>query len=229
MPDSDSAQLNPTPMTESLVRPGLLLSQFLDLIFPPRCAGCGRVGVRWCARCAAELARLPVERQGKRIDIDIAATGQHRGKLRRAIHALKYDRERSLATALGARLAERLALQDWTIDIVIPVPLHATREAKRGYNQANLLAQQLANRQGVLWASDALQRRRATRSQVGLDSSQRRTNMEAAFMGDPAQLAGKTVLIVDDVCTTGATLAACAAAARAAGARTVYGLTVTVA
>lgn len=229
MAEPDPARQPLRLTTEALVQPGLLLSKFLDLLFPPRCTGCGRVDLRWCDRCTADLLATPVLMIGKTDGLEIIATGQHRGKLRRAVHALKYDHEPRLAALLAQRLAERLEAQQWTIDILIPVPLHATREQGRGYNQANLLAQQLSNRIAVLCASNGLKRTRDTRSQVGLDHRQRQENMRSAFTADPSLVAGKAVAIIDDVCTTGATLDACADAALVAGARSVYGLTVTVA
>lgn len=230
--DDHLQQLNDSQPTEALVRPGLLSSTtrfVLDWLFPPRCLGCGRVDTRWCTRCTADIVRLPVQPIAQTEPLPIAATGPHTGKLRLAVHALKFDSGVHLAGPLGQRLADRLTATDWPVDLVVGVPLHPQRQAWRGYNQSDLLAEQLATRCDLPASTTALRRERATRAQVGLDRSQRQLNLQAAFVGDPAQLAGRTVLIVDDVWTTGATLAACAAAAYEGGAQAVCGLTVTVA
>lgn len=225
---------------EAQARPGLppsvrqargLLALALDLIFPPRCAGCGRVDVRWCDRCQRSLEAVPsAARVALRPPLTAAAaTGAHDGLLQRAIWALKFDNGRCLAGPLGDRLAARLGALGWPADIIVPVPLHPARLAERGYNQAQLLAERLAAAAGLPCVPDALSRQRQTQSQVGLDHVQRQANMSGAFAAQPEAVAGRSVLVLDDVYTTGSTLAACAEAALAAGARAVYGLTVTAA
>jgi ComF family protein len=111
-----------------------------------------------------------------------------------------------------------------SIHAVVPVPLHPQRSAERGYNQSELLAQVFADRCAIACEPGWIQRTRFTRPQVGLDMTARRHNVTDAFRAAP-QVAGKTILLIDDVFTTGATLQACAEAARDAGARAVYGLT----
>jgi ComF family protein len=228
MTETDSVQFQ--TFAKAPARPGLL-SFLLDLLFPPRCVGCGRVDTRWCERCAAELAGEPVYPIMKEIrpDFIVAAAGNHTGKVRLAIHALKYEAQPEQASGLAHRLHTRLETQNWTIDMLIPVPLHPKREAKRGYNQTNLLVEQLAQQSTLPWSTTAIRRLRDTQSQVGLSMTERQANMQAAFSGDPAQLAGQNILIVDDVTTTGSTLIGCADAALNAGAQAVYGLTITVA
>ena len=97
-------------------------------------------------------------------------------------------------------------------DVLIPVPLHAARQRERGYNQAGLLAREMARRVGLAVDEQTLVRQRATSPQVGLDAVQRGQNVRDAFHCAKSGLAGKQVLLVDDVCTTGATLEACAIA-----------------
>lgn len=143
--------------------------------------------------------------------------------------SLKYENNRHLAIPLGERLAAAYSDLDWPVDFIIPVPMHAQRLKSRGYNQAGLLADTLAGYLTIPCQPHALQRTHYTRSQVGLNREDRQTNMADAFVGDPALLEGSTILLIDDVYTTGATLAACAAAATDAGASTIYGLTVTAA
>jgi ComF family protein len=134
-----------------------------------------------------------------------------------------------MAMPLGDRLAVRLAALHWPVDVIVPVPLHPARLAERGYNQSALLADRLAALTGLPCAPQAVVRQRQTQSQVGLDQAQRQANMAGAFVARPEAAAGHTLLLVDDVYTSGSTLAACAEAALAAGARAVYGLTVTAA
>jgi ComF family protein len=160
----------------------------------------------------------------------VAATSVHTGALREAVQALKYENGRSLAQRpLGERLVERLATLNWTIDILIPVPLHTERLQSRGYNQAQLLGEYVAETMMLPISPAALTRQRYTQSQVELGAQARLANVQDAFVADPQAVSGKTILLIDDVYTTGATLSACAVAALAAGARTVYGLTVTAA
>jgi ComF family protein len=123
-------------------------------------------------------------------------------------------------------LAEICRREDWRPTLVIPVPLSPKRRRRRGYNQADLVAGALAAMLGLPVRPDALSRERETPSQVGLDPAARRRNVEGAFRALRAEVEGQVVLLVDDLFTTGATLASCARALRAAGSKEVYGLTV---
>ncbi len=107
----------------------------------------------------------------------------------------------------------------------MPVPLSADHAWERGYNQSTLLARPFALHLRIPLRPCALRRTRITQAQVGLNAQERRENVSRAFMADPRDVAGKSILIVDDVTTTGATMQACAQALRDAGARYVYGLT----
>jgi ComF family protein len=157
----------------------------------------------------------------------LAATGIHEGKLQQAVHALKYERAHELAAPLGDRLISALASLGWTIDILIPVPLHTARQQERGYNQSQQLGGYMAQVLGIPCDSMALLRWRDTPPQVGLNRAQRQANVRGAFRSQ-ARISG-SVLLIDDVFTTGATMQDCARAAYQAGATAVYGLTVTAA
>jgi ComF family protein len=159
--------------------------------------------------------------------LSISATGIHGGKLQEAVHALKYANARQLTIPLGNRLLKSLDALRWQIDAVIPVPLHEARQRERGYNQARLLAEYVAQARGIAYQPNAIERWRNTPPQVGRNRAQRQANVHGAFRA-VAPLAG-SVLLVDDVFTTGATLQACALAAREAGASEVYALTVSAA
>ena len=204
-----------------------LLSAGLDLLYPPRCPLCGQPDVQLCRGCAVEMTLGP----GQPIQRELAglvwalACGVHEGLLRESILALKYGGARVLAEPLGERLRQIPNLRCEEIDAVIPVPLHDTRFEERGFNQAELLTAALCERANLPMRAGWLRRQRATRAQVGLSEEQRARNVEAAFeaTGDVAE---KRLLLVDDVCTSGATLVACARALREAGAAAVFALTV---
>jgi ComF family protein len=151
--------------------------------------------------------------------------GAYEGALRELIHLFKYARVRPLERRLGAWLVQALPL-DERFDAVVPVPLHWRRQWERGFNQSELLARAAARRCGVP-VRRALQRVRSTRPQAGLSNSARRENVGAAFhVPARMRLEGLSVLLVDDVMTTGSTATACARALKRAGARRVALLTV---
>jgi len=147
--------------------------------------------------------------------------------VRHAIHELKYRNLRAIAPTLAAYLAEHLSTLTTTYDVVIPVPLHPKRLNRRGYNQAELLAREVAETRGMSLSASALRRTKAGESQARTGSiSERLHNVVDAFSCTDTSISGKRILLIDDVCTTGATLEACAAALSAAGASQISGLTV---
>jgi ComF family protein len=147
------------------------------------------------------------------------------GALRKAIHAYKYKSAGSLTKVLVDLLVECLTWDPLDFDEIVPVPLHKARERERGYNQAELLARALAARTGKPFVA-RLERVRATSDQIGLDIASRHANVRDAFKLRAGASRPGRVLLIDDVCTTGATLDACAVALQAEGATTTYGLTV---
>ena len=220
-----------------------LQTRFLNLLFPPRCIGCRRVGVWLCADCLAQIPRVEppfCARCGGTVVADtlcsrcrtaplqierIRAAVYFEGVLREAIHRLKYRRLTVLSEPLGGLMAEYWTLHPMPADVVVPVPLHAARLRERGYNQAALLAREMARRVGLVMDEQTLVRQRATSPQVELNAKQRKKNVHDAFRCSSNTLAGKRVLLIDDVCTTGATLEACAVALREGGVRGVQALT----
>ncbi len=147
------------------------------------------------------------------------------GALRAAIHALKYRRARDLAGLLGGLMGDYWQDQPIPVDVIVPVPLHPARERSRGYNQSALLALGLAEAADLPVRVDLLARIRATAPQVDLGAEARRENVRGAFYCENGSATGLRVLLVDDVCTTGATLEACSQALRAGGASSVWALT----
>jgi ComF family protein len=139
---------------------------------------------------------------------------------------MKYRRDLGLGDALAVPLADFVDALSWRVDLVVPMPLGRKRFKERGYNQVALFAYPLALAKRWRYAPSALHRARETRTQVGLNIAERRENVQNAFVADSKQVQNKTVLIMDDVATTSATLASCAAALTQAGAQRVYALTV---
>ncbi len=203
----------------------------LDWVFPPRCVGCDTVDTIWCDRCQAQLDAEPISPRTRRLPPlnALAATATHGGILQHSIHALKYADARALAVPLGDRLAVSYRLLGWTLDMIIPVPLHTTRLRERGYNQSQLIGERMAQSLSLPCFPSALTRVRSTASQVGLSRSERQQNLHDAFHADPRLISGQRILLIDDVQTTGATLQEAAHALFNVGAVAVYALTVTAA
>ena len=147
------------------------------------------------------------------------------GPLRNAMHRLKYRRDIALGEMLSRHLIRSLSELDWHIDLVVPVPLGVARQAERGYNQSALLARPIALGYHLAYQPRALRKTRDTPTQVGLSLEQRWTNVAGSFAADPNYVSAKSVLLVDDVATSGATLNACADALFSSGAVQVYALT----
>lgn len=190
------------------------------------CARCGDDVDGAAALCrACRLAPPPFERA--------VAYALYQDSMRAAIHALKYDRMHGAARRMGAMLALAIAQLDGEAPrdlLVIPVPLHRSRYAQRGFNQARLLALHAVRalrRSHPGWrltlAPAALMRQRATETQASLTPRQRRLNVRGAFqVNDPAAVRNRHVLLVDDILTTGATARAAAQALKDAGAGGVW-------
>ncbi len=150
--------------------------------------------------------------------------GEYDGPLRKLIHLFKYSRMKPLARPLGKLLASALP-RDKKFDLVVPMPLHWTRAWQRGFNQSELLGKIIAKRTGTPLVA-AVRRKRRTPAQAGLTNAQRRTNVAGAFVWNKRfSVKDRHVLLVDDVLTTGATVSACAAVLKRAGAKRVTVLT----
>lgn len=201
-----------------------------DFLFPPRCPACGayvesRGG--WCPACLAAalcVRRLPLSVEHSRVLAGAWAFGLYHGALRELLLPLKFRKRRDGLAAIHSFLSaanESLPLADRTPGIVVPVPLFAEKEKERGGNQTEMIFRGWLTAQGWIWRN-ALIRTRATAPQYGLSAAQRAENIKGAFsVADDliaAEIVGKPVLIVDDIFTTGATIAECARVLRKAGA-----------
>jgi ComF family protein len=216
----------------------------LDLILPPRCGGCRKLGSWLCDRCRSRIRKLEeplcrrcgVELQSTRNECGCRARLKsltrlrsavaYEGPIELAVHRFKYRGWRRLAEPLGLLLAERLVVEGVAARTVVAVPLHPSRMRQRGFNQAELLAAELRRRLLLTAPEGVLVRTRATPPQVGHDRRWRLQNVSGAFEWRGAGLDGESILLIDDVATTGATLDACASALRAAGSGPVTGVSV---
>lgn len=198
----------------------------IDLVFPPVCI-CGRVDYQFCADCLKELQRFPIAARAVAGDTlnGLASTGIYAGILGQAIRAFKYEG----VTGLDERLAERLKRAyegtDWSLDLIIPVPLAKKRLDERGYNQSALLGACMGDLCAIPCRSDFMRRIRETDQQARLSGEQRMANVRDAFVASDA-VKGLAILLIDDVVTTGSTLNECARVLKRSGADAVYGLTV---
>jgi ComF family protein len=145
--------------------------------------------------------------------------------LRKAIHHFKYNNKQLLKDQFAPLLATCYHTQELKTEIIVPVPLHQKRHRERGYNQSHLLAQGLSTLINQPVDTKTLVRTRATQTQTKLTLHQRRQNVAEAFTCTGSTLQGRTILLIDDVCTTGATLDACAKALHHHAAAQVYALT----
>lgn len=205
-----------------------LTAPLLDLLAPPACAACDRRLERHAVFCDA--CSWSVEPPGSRPLVPetprVLAFGQYGGALAVALKQLKYHGRSDLGRPLSALL--RHASRQSCLkghDVVVPVPLHPRQLAARGYNQAALLARGACQEVAAPLATHLLSRIRHTSAQALLDASARSNNVSGAF-GASRAVAGRRVLLVDDVVTTGATLASCSEALRRAGAAHVDALVI---
>ncbi len=143
-----------------------------------------------------------------------------------ALHTLKYRRNIGVGESFAVEMAKFFRTLQWPADIFIPVPLGKNRLKERGYNQVALVARPLAYEIGVEYSPRALWKARETRSQVGLSISKRRENVHNAYQADPKVVKRKSIILMDDVATTGSTILACTDALLSAGAREVYAITI---
>ena len=184
----------------------------------PFCEKCGiptKVGTT-CEKCKSNPPAYRMMRSWAVFDSPV----------QNALHTMKYRRNIGLGESFAAQMAEFFRSLEWTVDILMPVPLGKNRLKERGYNQVALVARPLAYKVGLDYNPRALWKARETRSQVGLTISQRRENVHGAYQADIEVVKHKSVVLMDDVATTGSTILACTNALLSAGAKEVYALTI---
>ncbi len=207
-----------------------LLWKVVDWLYPPYCGGCNELGSNWCRNCQETYSLIgraicricgdPLKRSGLCKDCAAERPFFHSarswaffdGPVQNALHQLKYRNNIGLGYALAIHLAQVKIPYLCECDMIIPVPLSRRRLSERGYNQAALLAYPLALLLQKQYRPGALKKVVETRTQVGLNIAERNINMKDAFQANPVIVAGKSILLIDDVITTGATLNECARA-----------------
>ena len=229
------------------VQPAYRLYRYLwagiDLLFPPSCVGCGKGGSRWCDDCqdAVHLILPPIcNLCGQSLESSglcarcqenkphfngVRSWAAFDGNIRKVLHHLKYQRDLSLGVIMARPMIHILQQLNWNIDLVTPVPLGVARLKERGYNQSAILAKPIALGVGIPYRPQVLTKIRNTPTQVNLSLIARRENVKGAFRSYSKMVRGRSVLVVDDVATSSATLDACSIALLEVGANQVYGLT----
>ena len=218
--------------------------ELIDILFPPRCSGCGQWGVRFCDLCLNNVICIeepicmicgePVKSQVQKIcfrcssasrNFDgIRSWAHYQGSLQKAIQKLKYQKDIGLANILAKPMITLYKDMNWKIDMITAVPLDQEKLTRRGYNQAALLSKPLARHTGIPYHQEALMKRYPNKPQVGLSEQERLYNVMDVYVSSPEKVKGKAVLVIDDVVTTGATMDACSAALKASGSPAVYGI-----
>lgn len=236
------------------MKPGLirqLATDVLDLLYPPACLCCNAPPEQrqpLCEKCVSYLTLLPdpVCPQCRTFLTDLSclcpnghiqqpallwALGLFDDYYQVLIHAYKFGQRTDCGEFLARRLARKIAgdVRSRQIEAVIPVPLHPARRRERGFNQCTLLAECATTALGLEAPSFKLIRQANTKSQTRLSRSDRQQNVAQAFKCPPLHNPPGTVLLIDDVQTTGATLAACASVLQDAGVSRVYGAVVALA
>lgn len=221
----------------------------LDILYPPVCPICGEVleksrktdlciectnqiksvGINFCMKCGKELDKAQEEYcydcgRIEHIYDQAAAAFVYSEGIKESIYRFKYRGKREYAVWYGKKMAELLEnrIRIWKPDVIIPVPIHKSRLKQRGYNQAELIAEQLGRYTGIPVDSEILIRSKSTAPMKELDGVKRLKNIENAFNIDESIVRYNKVLIIDDIYTTGATVDACAAVLKRHGVSKVY-------
>ena len=182
------------------------------------CQRCGRPesSGAYCAECWRQKSSLDALRSVFIFD----------GIVRQAIHELKYRNVRAVSGCLAGFMSSYFLENGLSGDMLVPVPLHEKRLRERGYNQSQLLAEELSQQISVAINPALMKRVRNTGPQARSASVyERKANMENTFICTSGEAAGRDIVIVDDVCTSGATLESCSSTLKAAGAKHVLGFT----
>lgn len=215
---------------------------FVDIIFPPKCAACGKLGRFLCPECQAKIipirtqacpfcnANTPSGRvcprcQTKSALSGVTALGYFKDPiLKKFIHDLKYQKLSALAPTAAGLAYQKVVEEKLSFSVVTFVPISKKRKAWRGFNQSEQIARNISTlSQKPLFLS--LKKTKDTKTQVGLKKKERGKNLEGVFeVFNSEQIKGKKVLLVDDVITTGSTLNEVAGALKKAGAHSVWGL-----
>lgn len=228
------------------------IKELTDIVFPPACPVCGGVlgfekgrrrqicpdcddrleyiGEPRCMKCGKPLKKT--DTQQFCYDCTVKRHFYERGVavfaytdgIKQSIYQFKYHDKREYASFYGRQAARQCGalIRKWDIDLVLPVPMYAAKQRKRGYNQAELIARELSKNLNLICASEILVRIRKTTPMKELNDEERRKNVERAFLVKENVVKYKKILLVDDIYTTGATIDSCAKVLYEKGAQKVY-------
>ncbi len=196
-----------------------VFDRVLEMIFPPKCAICGSIAPDvLCKTCVAKIQPFSGSHIMNGLNMSVASS--YEGVMKKAIKKFKFMKKKQLAKPLGAYFWG--SIQMLSFDVIIPVPLHRNRMRERGFNQCELLGSEIALASGAPMVSNVLLRIIDTKPQFRLNRSQRFANIAGAFsLLEPLRVTGKTVLLIDDITTSGATIGQCSAVLLANGAKNV--------
>lgn len=228
-----------------------LVDGFLEALFPRRCPICGQVPrepkVLACSACQRGLTYVqepmcaicgkPMRSRYRLCDACIdqshffdrnLSVWEYSTPIKRSLYGFKYHNRREYAVFYGQQAVQRYGawLLGWGVQVVLPVPLHRSRQRARGYNQAACFGKEVAKGLSLPYRQDLLFRRKETLPQKALSAGERSRNLHGAFFVRPEKPVYETVLLVDDIYTTGSTLDQCAIELKASGVEKVFTLTV---
>jgi competence protein ComFC len=228
------------PLAKLYKKPTIVWSA-LNFLFPPFCCYCGVLGYELCPECMVAVKTMdqnnlcPIcgdfsikhkicsECQNRKPFFDqLRSWGVYSGVLREVIRKIKFNRGLGLLGYFANPSIELIKSWNIEIDHIVPVPLGKTRRHSRGYNQAELIAKPISIGMHIPYKTKALSRIKETSSQVGLNANEREANVLDAFEADLAINQNKSILVIDDITTTGSTVNECAKALRKAGAKNVF-------
>ncbi|KKS95650.1 MAG: phosphoribosyltransferase [Candidatus Gottesmanbacteria bacterium GW2011_GWA2_43_14] len=220
------------------------MSGILDLFYPRRCLGCGRIGRYFCQKCRLHIPKMeklicPVCLKSSFDGLThlncrsnfcpdgLFVSTYYRGIMKKALKMLKYRLVRDLAPEIAGLFLESCPSYLLRLNLLIPVPLYPGRQRERGFNQSEILVREMAGRLKIKQTSNNLIRIRSTQPQFGLEKKTRLSNVKNAFsLKTPQTIKGKQIGLIDDVTTTGATLRECAKVLKIGGAVKVWGLVI---
>ena len=222
-----------------------IIWRVIDSLYPPLCIGCGRVGFEICPSCQQKIDTIGFDeicffcgnfledrnkkhncRNKKESSLtEIRTFGYYTGLLKKIIRDFKFNRRIAIIRDLTPQLKSYFLQWIPEIDLISPVPLTNQRKKQRGYNQSAILGKTIATLLRKDYSEKAIHRIRETHTQVGLNFQERTENVKGAFEADETVVKGKSILLIDDITTTGSTLNECAKAFLQSGAKEVVGFT----
>jgi len=225
----------------------IIINSFLDYFLPRFCSSCSiklnTVEDTICNVCLTKIQSATEQRIDHEYDKKFKENNiisnffslyvfKKDKELQNAIHALKYNSKFRIGIFLGKRLAEELSNvhPDWQIDLIIPIPLHQLKKAERGFNQSFYIAKGVNNVLKIKVTENAVKRIKYTQSQTTMNIIERKENISGAFkVKKQTMIKDKTILLIDDVITTGATISECGETLLRAGANKVYAASIAIA